>query len=747
MKLKIYLFLIFVLNKLSSQVITGKISYNNLPVKDAIITLNKKNKKTISDSLGNFQIKTDNHYVVLTVYHTGFLTYTTTFKLITDTNLNISLSLDTTSLNEIIIEAEKPLLNKKPDAFNTEVYDACVLTSSSASNLFEGVQNINGLRPQLNCNICNTGDIHINGMEGPYTNILIDGMPVIGGIASIYGMTGIPSAIIEKIEINRYPGSVLYGINNIGGTINIVTKKMNDHKKLFNMDYYTSNYMDNSMDLSYGFKRNKMALLGAGNIVWFDKIFDVNKDGFTDITLQKRGSLMQKINYTIDSTAQIELLARSLYEDRWGGQTHWNKTFAGTDSIYGEYILTKRLEIIGKVNKSIKKLHFNNHFSYNYHAQDSYYGTLHFTANQQQFYYQSFFSFYLRNIENIMGVALNLMEYKDNTKIMQNSVSYTKWIVPSIYSEHTIQLNDVTRIIPAWRYDYHNIHGSIFTPRISGIMNLKRLTVRMGITSGFRPVQLFSEDHAALTGARKIIIKEQLKPEKSYVGYFNIQHEILTKSRIRIMQDFNTWAVYFTNRIIPDYSEADKIQYHNLHNQYSINRGISYQISIIIMNNLQMLIGYSLLDNYIKSDSVKTRLFLSEPWSGNWVISYQINKMKIEYTGNIYGKMKLPLASELDPRPSSSPVFSIQNLQMTYSLKKLKFTMGVKNLLDFTPDKNIPFLIARSHDPFDKNVLFDNNGIPISTQENPYALTFDPTYTYASMQKRRFFIAITFDIQ
>ncbi len=65
-------------------------------------------------------------------------------------------------------------------------------------------------------------------------------------------------------------------------------------------------------------------------------------------------------------------------------------------------------------------------------------------------------------------------------------------------------------------------------------------------------------------------------------------------------------------------------------------------------------------------------------------------------------------------------------------------------LLNFTPDKGLPFLIARAHDPFDKKVNWDAEGNPLSTDENPYALTFDPTYTYASMQKRRLFIHLAF---
>ena len=60
---------------------------------------------------------------------------------------------------------------------------------------------MNGVRPQSNCNICNTGDIHINGLEGPYTMILIDGMPIVSGLSTVYGLSGIPNSLLERIEI------------------------------------------------------------------------------------------------------------------------------------------------------------------------------------------------------------------------------------------------------------------------------------------------------------------------------------------------------------------------------------------------------------------------------------------------------------------------------------------------------------------------------------------------------------------
>ena len=118
--------------------------------------------------------------------------------------------------------------------------------------------------------------------------------------------------------------------------------------------------------------------------------------------------------------------------------------------------------------------------------------------------------------------------------------------------------------------------------------------------------------------------------------------------------------------------------------------------------------------------------------------------------------MRLPLLSGKDPRSASSPVWSIQNIQLTKLLsRKIELFGGVKNLLNWTPSKASPFLIARSHDPFDKKIDYDGdgkvdvdtNGKVLVTAENPYGLTFDPAYVYAPNQGIRFFAGARFTIK
>ena len=113
-------------------------------------------------------------------------------------------------------------------------------------------------------------------------------------------------------------------------------------------------------------------------------------------------------------------------------------------------------------------------------------------------------------------------------------------------------------------------------------------------------------------------------------------------------------------------------------------------------------------------------------------------------TGTLTGPLKLPLLGELDPRDQFSTTLSIINLQLTKVWQNsYELYGGVKNLLNFTPANNS---ISRAFDPFDNAVDFDLDGNIQPTAENPYALSFEPSYVYASNQGIRLFLGFRWNI-
>jgi outer membrane receptor for ferrienterochelin and colicins len=170
-------------------------------------------------------------------------------------------------------------------------------------------------------------------------------------------------------------------------------------------------------------------------------------------------------------------------------------------------------------------------------------------------------------------------------------------------------------------------------------------------------------------------------------------------------------------------------------------------INASFTNSLNMNIGGTFQDVFNEENGVKQEQLLTERFSAVWSVGYTIPNwdVLVNYTGNLYGPMRLPTLGPLDPRSEYSPWWSAQNIQLTKRLRNgWEIYGGVKNLLDFTPPANS---IARSFDPFDKNVEFDAAGQAIPTAQNPNALTFDPTYVFAPNQGRRAFFGVRVNLK
>ena len=658
--------------------------------------------------------------------------------------INANLFADELSLNEVVVSGTMKEVSKLESPVPVEVYTPAFFKKNPTPNIFDALQNVNGVRPQLNCNVCNTGDIHINGLEGPYTMIMIDGMPIVSGLSSVYGLSGIPNSLVERIEIVKGPASSLYGSEAVGGLINIITKKTANADKL-SVDVMATTYQEYNIDagVKYVIGKKSNALLGV-NYYNYQKPVDKNYDGFTDVTLQHRISIFNKIDFERKNGREASLAMRYFYEDRWGGDMKWNKHWRGTDSIYGESIFTGRYEVIGKYQLPLKERIFYN-ASFNTHNQNSYYGNIKFYASQQILFQQLYWEKQLQKHSLLAGLAYRYTWYDDNTVITQtnDSIPHNKpsnIALPGVFLQDELTFNCRHKLLLGFRYDYNEQHGNIYTPRIAYKWTINaNQVVRLNAGTGYRVANVFSEDHAALTGSREVIVVGDLKPEQSV----NINLNYITriyKEKFFIGIDMSLFFTRFSNRIIADYDrDPNKIYFNNL-NGHAISQGLSANIDIALKKiPLKLLIGGTYMDNYKVENSMKVKQMLTENFTGTWALTYDWKKLGLtfDYTGNLYSPMRLPLLSSLDPRSEYSPWWSIQNIQLTKKLKRFEVYGGIKNVLNFTPSANS---IARPFDAFDKGVQYDATGQVIASPGNPYALSFDPTYMYAPNQGIRGFL-------
>ncbi len=732
--------------------LSGVVLDDNTPVSFANVLISGTTKGTATDANGRFTINLSSpgKYTIL-VSAIGFYKSTKTIE-IANTNINyitINLIEASEQLEEMVITGTLKAVSRSESPVPVEVYSPTFLKQNPTANIFEALQNVNGVRPQINCNVCNTGDIHINGLEGPYTLVLIDGMPIVSGLSTVYGLSGIPNSLIEQIEIVKGPASSLYGSEAVGGLINIITKK-NSSAPLLAIDGFATSWGEYNLDLAtkinFGSKTN--VLLGI-NYFNFSNRIDNNNDNFTDLTLQVRISVFQKWNFQRTNDRELSLAGRFFYEDRWGGELQWTPAFRGGDSIYGESIYTRRFELLGKYQLPIKEKMMLS-FSYTDHDQNSVYGNSTYLAKQRIGFSQLTWNFDVKSHDFLIGSALRYNYYDDNTPAttFQNQNNADEVVIPSVFLQDEITFSEKHSLLLGMRYDYDKRHRGIYTPRTAYRWKMTANDIlRLNVGTGFRVVNLFTEEHASLTGSREVIIAEALKPEQSVNVNINYLKKIYSNNGLFIGIDFSAFYTHFSNAIIPDYdTNPNQIIYDNLNGQ-SIAKGISTNFDFVFANGIKATLGTTFQDVSSTENGITKKQILTEKFSGTWNISYTIKTLNlgVDYTGNFYGPMRLPLLGENDPRKAYSPTWSIQNIQFTYDgIKNVELYGGVKNLLNWTPNRGNPFIIARANDPFDKNVTFDNNGNAQVTPDNPYGLTFDPTYVYAPNQGIRGFLGVRY---
>lgn len=716
---------------------------NNEGVSFANIFDSISNNGTSADVQGFFSYTTIIQNTNLIVSAIGYKSKQLHLTALKDTTISIVLE-EMADLDEVVISGSLRPVSKRESPIPVEVYSSKFIEKVPVSGLFEATQNINGVRPQINCAVCNTGDIHINGMEGPYTMITIDGMPLVGGLSSVYGLQGIPTSLIQQMEVVKGPASTLYGSQAVGGLINVITKQPEETPN-FSWGTNLTSWRELQTDFSFKYKLGKTTANFGADYFNYTLPIDKNGDNFTDLTQKHRISLFNKIDFHRKKDREASLLMRYLYEDRWGGEMQWIPNFRGGDTIYGESIYTNRFELVGKYQIPTKE-HIILSASYSNHIQDSYYGTTSYNALQQIAYGQLVWDKNW-NTKNtfVTGLVTRFELYDDNTFATQSADSINpinnpnKDLYPGFFFQNTTDASEKLKVLSGIRFDYHNKHKIIFTPRL----NLKytpssKFTARLGYGNGFRVVNVFTEDHAALTGARTVEITNNLNPERSHNGNLNLEKRITTKwSHITI--DASAFYTHFSNKIIPDYdTDPNKIIFDNLKGN-AVSKGISLNARLLFEFPLTINIGATLMDVYTNEvddagNTIKTPQLLTENITGTWAISYKFSKpdISIDYTGNLYGPMHLPVF-ENDFRSDKSPFFSIQNIKISKQFNKgWKVALGVQNLLNFTPPS---YSIMRAFDPFDKNV--DSN--------NPNNYTFDAAYVYTSFQGITGFVSLRYN--
>ncbi len=646
-----------------------------------------------------------------------------------------------TALDEVVVTGTLAPVSRDASPVPVEVITPTLFRKNPGPALLDAVGMVNGVRPQLNCSVCNTGDIHINGMEGPYTLVLIDGMPIVSGLSTVYGLSGIPTSLIERVEVVKGPGSALYGSEAMGGIINVITKDPVIAPRL-SLDLMSTTWMEHSADVGIGLGKGRIRSLTGINGYLYDDPRDRNEDGFTDVTLQKRISVFQKLTVQRRNKRVAGLAVRLVGEDRWGGQMDWTPAFAGGDSLYGETIVTRRWELIGQYQLPLRE-QVTLQVSANGHHQDSWYGTTPYDAVQRVLFAQLVWRHRFAHRHDVLaGLAYRNTYYDDNTPATavgepparRNKAERRP--LPGVFVQDEWMLSPRSVVLLGYRLDHDRDHGLVHSPRVAyKLAPNGRITVRAHAGTGYRVVNLFTEEHAALTGARSVVIAEDLLPERSWNASLNVARKWPGEKRF-IGLDASLFLTQFSNRILPDYdTDPDLIVYRNLHG-YGIAQGASLNVEARIGHDFRAIAGATWMDVYTVEGTLREDQFFAPAWQGTFALSQKLpHHFTVDLTGQWYGPMRLPV-QPTDHRQAHSPWYMLLNVQVKHRFnERFEVYGGVKNLLDFVPEDPL----MRPFDPFDRTVD--------DPATNPHGHTFDTSYMYAPLQGVRGFLGVRMTLE
>jgi outer membrane receptor for ferrienterochelin and colicins len=736
--------LICTLHLLQAQAqLSGRVTHQGLPLPGATVQAGAQG--VVSDSSGYYRFSGlpggRCHIEVTAVGMQSFLRHIT---IAPDKNITLDIHLQSqvAAGEEAVVTGTLRPVHRLESAIPVEVISAKLFKKNGSTCLFDALSMVNGVQPQLNCNVCNTGDIHINGMEGPYTMIMIDGMPIVSGLSTVYGLSGIPNSMVERVEVVKGPAAALYGSEAMGGIVNVITKNTAKAPRL-SAEFSRSSWNEYSADISANFKYRKLQSLLGVHYFNYQKPYDKNEDGFTDVTLQHRISVFNKWQLQRNHNRMAGLAARYVAEDRWGGQLQWNRKWRGSDSIYGEQIDTRRWELMAQYQLPVKEK-IMMQWSLNGHYQDSYYGKLPYKATQHIFFAQAYWDkqWHARH-QLLAGLSYRHTIYDDNTPATAQPDGINKAAttpLPGLFLQDEWQVHTRLQLLLGYRFDYDRIHGQVQSPRLALKWKTNtNQTLRASFGTGYRVVNLFTEDHAALTGAREVIIEEALKPERSINMNLNYVWQTHIGGTVCHL-DATAFYTRFSNQVNPDYeTDPNQIIYRNLRG-HAQSKGISLNTDWVLPFPLKIMNGISYMNVFRREQQPaghlqKIKQLFAPAWSGTFTISYTLQKKTIfDITGRWNSGMRLPVLPN-DFRPEYSPWFAIVNLQATRKLPHdIELFGGVKNLFNFVPRHPI----MRPFDPFDR---FAND--PVS---NPYGYTFDTSYNYAPLQGIRWFAGVRMQV-
>lgn len=753
MKQKLYfLFLLTYITAFSQNTeVKGVISHNNKPEAFVNVFIKDGNKGTITDDKGAYSLKIEKGVYTLVIQALGFKTIQKEITIANETLiLDFNLQEDLLGLDQVVVSATRTEVDRRKAPVLVTVTNAASLKKVQAATLFEGLNFQPGLRTEVNCQNCGFSQIRINGLDGAYSQILVNSRPTFGSLNGIYGLEQIPTNMIKQIEVTRGGGSAIFGSNAIAGTINVITKDPIENQ--FQVASKIGLINGESTDAVTTFNATLVSEDLNKGITFFGmhrdrEGYDDNDDGFTEMTKLRNLNFGFKSFYKFDFQRKLTLEFNNSHEFRRGGD------FIDKSPIFANIAEEIRSNVIGGgvtfdyfTSDYLQK--FSTYGNLQYTRSDNYYGTnqdpngfgltkdfVTVAGIQHTAQFENFISGSMDLTSGVEHRFNRITERRENPLIIpitQNTNTL------GIYTQLDWKILDNLKLLTGFRGELFtsNLNNEslfIVNPRVSVLYNItETLSFRTGYSQGFRAPQFFSEDvHSEIiTGeVRRVRLAEDLKEEisHSFIGSLEYLHQHEDHQLVLTLEGFYTTIndpfQYEARGDVGGLEIKEKINGDN-----AIVNGVNVEAKYSPNSKFLFQLGGTFQNSYFEKSYepeqgiVTNKITRTPNIYGNVMLNYTPNEQWDFNINGIYtGKMFVPHVAGFIPETvleETPSLFELGlNVSRTFTLSEnyqLELNAGVKNIFN------------AYQDDFDQTI------------------DRDPNYIYGPSQPRTVFIGVKF---
>ncbi len=701
---------------------------------------------TSTDETGHFQLinMPEGDYILI-AQALGYKSSEEEVTIVRGKTIEIKFELlqDVMGLEEVVITGDRNEKNRKESAVIVNTLTPKALESNNSVTISEGLNFCSGLRVENNCQNCGFNQLRMNGMEGPYSQVLINSRAIFSGLAGVYGLELIPANMIERVEIVRGGGSALYGSNAIAGTVNMILKDPITNSYEFGTNTgFVGTGINNSgkpaLDLSvnlnaslvssdsktgmsvYGFHRDKQP-------------YDANNDGFSEQSLVKNTTLGTRIFHRFSTRSKITLDYFNISEKRRGGSDFENPYHQtaiceavehNINTAAVNYDLFVREQDQIAIYASAQHIHRDSYYGANYSLAD--YGVtkdLSYSIGTQYVMRQGK-SNLVAGIEST-GSFLNDQKpsYADydnaliedgeiiNVPFTQSTIIANQRLVTSgTFAQYERKLNRF-RVSLGARFDNYVVtnledanqkkDGQVFSPRANVLFDITdNLQLRVNYSQGFRAPQVFDEDlHIETSGSRQVIHRNDpdLHQETSHSVSSSLDFK---KNFGKINISFLTEGFYtiLNNPFVNEYGAPDLngvVVYTRVNaDEGAVVKGINFELSVFPGTQIVLRSGFTLQHSeYEEVQEFDEKRFFRTPDNyGFFTLDYNpIKDFTASATGTYTGEMLVPYFGTTLSNPEIgelrvSEAFLDLGFKAQYNIKlngaKLQIFAGIKNIFN-----------------------------------------------------------------